>query len=79
MLYLRTTLLRIFKFVSVPPHVCSFPWRSEEGIESLRAVVTEGCELFGIRAGNQIHALSKSQSFLSTEPSLKPLESQILK
>lgn len=44
------------------------------GIESLGAVVTEGSELFGISA-----ALSKSQSFLSTEPSLKILESQILK
>lgn len=79
MLYLRTTLLRVLKFVSVLPHVCSFPWRSEEGTESLRAVVTEGGELFGISAGNQIHALSKSPSFLSTEPSLNPLESQILK
>lgn len=59
--------------------MCSFPWRSEENIESLRAIVTEGGELFGISAGNQIHALSKSQSFLSTEPSLNLLESQILK
>lgn len=37
-----------------------YPWRLEEGVESLGIGITGGCVLFGMAAGNLIQVLCKT-------------------
>jgi hypothetical protein len=50
------------------------PWRSEKGIESLGTRVTDSCELPCGCWGSHQGPLEKQPVFLTTEPSLQPLE-----